>query len=84
MIFGIIDLLKIDTKSEAWATGATHGGVNFMIFFLFLAISILRLKEHEFAILHFPLSIIADTGLIFSNYSGGELVFKYDIGWKLG
>lgn len=83
MFFGIVDILKIDTKSKAWDIAAKHGGINFIIFFLFLILFIFRLKEHESVILHFSLSIIANTSLIFSNYLGGELVFKYDIGRKI-
>ncbi len=80
MIFGVIDLLRINTKEIAFDITVKHSVMNFIWFTLFLILFLVRWKGHDLGVIHLSLSCLGNIGLFFSNYLGGELVFKHQIG----
>ena len=82
-IFGIIDLLKISPQSKAFNVGLIHGGLNLLWLSLFSVLVGLQLKFYP--IIELPsLSVIIIkigivTGMIVSNYLGGQLIYKYKV-----
>jgi uncharacterized membrane protein len=86
LIFGIIDLLKIESSSKAFSTGLWHGGLNLLWLLIFSLFTGIDLKSYPG--IDFPSSgeflskIIAAAGPLYSNFLGAELVLKYGIGRK--
>jgi uncharacterized membrane protein len=90
VFFGIIDLLKISSEDKSFRTALIHGGLNLTWISAFTVIAGLELKNYPEII--FPSTgkivteFIAVSGMLYSNFLGGELVLKYDVGkpddWK--
>jgi len=78
-------LLKISSDNEAFNKALLHGGLNFLWLTIFSVLTGLEIKSYpmiEYSQVKLLLKIFVVTGLIFSNYLGGELVLKYGIGKK--
>jgi len=85
LIFGIIDLLKISPQDKAFNTALTHGGLQFLWLIIFSVLIKSDINNYP-SIFHSLFNIILKallvSGLLFTNYLGGELVLKYGIGKK--
>lgn len=84
LIFGAIDYYRIPATHKAWGQASLHALLNIVWLCLFTVIVALRIKQYpNFQAVTLSIlitTIIGVLGLIFSNYLGGELVFKHKIG----
>jgi uncharacterized membrane protein len=82
IIYGLIDLLGIDSKSEAWKTGITHALLNACWFFTFLILFALAFKRPETVNSAAFLIVMgaATIGVFVSNYFGAQLIVRYRVG----
>jgi uncharacterized membrane protein len=82
IIYGLIDLLEIDSRSEAWKTGITHASLNALWFFTFLILFALALKRPDtISSAGFLVTMgVATLGVFVSNYYGAQLIIRYHIG----
>ena len=82
-IFGIIDLLKIPPDSKAFNIGLIHGGLNLVWLSLFSVLIGLQLKFYPvielpaLSVLIIKIGIV--TGMLVSNFLGGQLIYKYKV-----
>ena len=79
MIYGAIDFLQIDSKHQAWKTAGLHALLNVCWFIVFSVLLFYRLK-HDVGVVYVSISGLSVSGMIFSNYLGGELIVKHRIG----
>ena len=86
LIFGIIDLLKIESQPKAFSKALLHGGLNLtwlIIFSVFVGIDFKTYPQINFPnILEVVVKIWTVIGILFSNFLGGELVLRFNIGKK--
>lgn len=85
LIFGVIDLLKLPSASRVFNVALLHGGLNFLwltVFSILAGMDIKYYPDIEHSTLNLTIKTFVVSGLIFSNYLGGELVLKYGIGKK--
>lgn len=84
IVYGLIDLVKIDSKSEAWKTGIAHAALNALWFFTFLILFVLALKHPEVsASTSFLVTMgTATLGVFVSNYFGAQLIIQHHVGVK--
>lgn len=85
IIFGVIDLLKIPTGTEIFNTALIHGGLGFLwviVFSIFAGVDIKYYPEIHHSTANIIVKTLAVGGLVYSNYLGGELVLKYNVGKK--
>jgi uncharacterized membrane protein len=83
LVFGLIDLLKISSDHKAFNKALLHGGLNFLWLITFSVLTGLKLKSYpaiEFSLSEIIIKSIVVSGLIFSNFLGGELVLRFGIG----
>ncbi len=84
LIFGAMDLLKISPENKAFNVGLLHGGLNFMWLFIFTVFAVIEFNAYPDINLPSAGKLIAEffaaAGMIYSNYLGGVLLLKYDIG----
>jgi uncharacterized membrane protein len=84
LIFGAIDLFKISPGGKAFMTGILHGGLNLLWLFVFTILAGIELSIYPH--INFPSAgkLIAEFaaagGMLYSNYLGGVLLLKYNIG----
>ncbi len=84
LTFGAVELLKINPRSNLFVKAITHGGLNLIWMLIFSVISWNGLKDYPN--IKFPstgeiiIKISALCGMLYSNFLGGELVLKYDVG----
>jgi len=84
LTFGAVELLKINPRSNLFVKAITHGGLNLIWMLIFSVISWNGLKDYPN--INFPstgeiiIKISALCGMLYSNFLGGELVLKYDVG----
>lgn len=85
-IFGSIDYVNLPPSHAAWNKASLHALLNVTWLIIFSILFGLRLKTYPSIAFASPpeliLSTIAVAGLIFSNYLGGELVFRHKLGMK--
>lgn len=85
-IFGSIDYVNLPSSHPAWNKASLHALLNITWLIIFSILFGLRLKSYPsipFASLpELILSTIAVAGLIFSNFLGGDLVFRHKLGIK--
>lgn len=82
IVYGLVDLLGIDSKSRAWKTGVTHAALNACWFFTFLILFALAFKRPE-TVTSTPFLVImaiATLGVFVSNYLGAQLIIRYRVG----
>lgn len=84
MIFGLIDFMAIDSKSKAWTTAAIHGGLNVLWLLSFATMLGIRWKSPDDPVgISYLITVsLLVGGMLYSNYLGGELVLKHQIGLK--
>lgn len=82
IVYGLIDLLGIDSKSDAWKTGITHAALNACWFFTFLILFALAFKRPgvEGTTVFLAAMAAATLGVFVSNYFGAQLIIRYSIG----
>lgn len=85
MCAGAIDYSNLSSTHPAWNKASLHALLNVTWFILFGIVFGLKLKY--FPVIQLPnlteiiISSVSVAGLIFSNYLGGDLVFRYKIGF---
>jgi len=83
-VFGAMDYFRLPTTHVAWKKASLHAFLNFVWLMWFGALFGLRLKQYPQIELATTLEIIlcgvAVAGLLFSNFLGGELVFRHKLG----
>lgn len=83
--FGAIDYSRLPATHPAWNKASLHALLNVTWVILFAIVFGLKAKHYPTIELATPveiiISIIAVIGLIFSNYLGGDLVFKHRLGF---
>lgn len=86
MIFGAIDLIKIQPKEKHFNAALIHGGLNFLWVIIFGAIAGINFKNYPEINIAGNAQVIIEflsvAGMIYSNFLGGELVLKYGMGKK--
>ncbi len=85
LLFGVIDLLRIPPEHSAFYIALIHGGLNFFWLILFSIVIGMEIKtypETGYSSMKLIVKLAAVTGLLFSNFLGGELVLKFGIGKK--
>jgi uncharacterized membrane protein len=84
LLFGAGDLLKIETKSKAFTKALLHGGLNLTWLLVFSVIVGIDFKTYPQinlpSIGEILIKICVVIGMLYSNFLGGELVLKFDIG----
>jgi uncharacterized membrane protein len=84
LIFGSIDLFKISSGKKSFRTALLHGGLNLLWLFIFTISAGIELKNYPE--INYPSAVkiftefFAIAGMFYSNFLGGELMLKYDIG----
>jgi uncharacterized membrane protein len=82
--FGAIEYLNLPSNHPAWNKASLHGLLN--IIWLILFAIVLGLRLHHFPQIELPrlssliIAIVSVTGLLISNYLGGELVYRHHVG----
>lgn len=83
--FGAIDYARVPAEHPAWNKASLHALLNITWIILFSIVFGLKLKHYpkiEFAdTTQIIISTLSVAGLIFSNYLGGDLVFKHKLGF---
>lgn len=82
---GAIDYSHLPSTSPAWSKASLHALLNIVWIIFFSIVFGLKLKHYPTIIIANPIEIIISTvsviGLIYSNYLGGDLVFRYKLGF---
>lgn len=83
-VFGAMDYFRLPATHAAWKKASLHAFLNFVWLMWFGVLFGLRLKQYpqiELATtIEIILSGVAVAGLLFSNFLGGELVFRHKLG----
>jgi len=84
LFFGLADFLKIPTKSESFRVALLHGGLSTTWLMTWAVLWGIRIRHYPDILVtnNIYLVVLGLTmaGMIISNYLGGELVLKYNIG----
>ena len=82
VVYGLIDLLAIDSKSRAWKTALTHAALNACWFFVFLILFAFALKRPGTVDSTAFLVVMggATVGVFVSNYFGAQLIIRHHVG----
>lgn len=84
--FGAIDYIKIPSSHAGWKKATWHALLN--VTWLILLGTLFGIEATSYpdvpipTLLHCIVLAIIGIGVIFSNYLGGELVFRHKIGLK--
>lgn len=84
LIFGLIDLLKIQNDKKPFMTGIIHGSLNTLWLSVFSVLGGIQIKYYPS--IHVPsfaaviIEIIVVVLMLYSNHLGGELVLRYGAG----
>lgn len=83
-VFGAMDYYRLPSNHKGWKKAGLHAVLNILWLILFTILFGLRINQYphiEFATTaELIISLIAIIGLIFSNFLGGDLIFRYKIG----
>jgi len=83
-VFGAMDYFRLPATHTAWKRASLHAFLNLVWLMWFGALFGLRLKQYPQIELVTTIEIIlcgvAVAGLLFSNFLGGELVFRHKLG----
>lgn len=83
-IFGILDYLRLNPNHAAWSKASLHGLSNFIWLVCFGVIFGLKVKQLPMVAPATYAELILQgllvLGLLYSNYLGGDLLFKHKIG----
>jgi len=84
LIFGIIDLIKIQGTDKRFMIGIIHGSLNILWLSFFSVLAGIQLKYYpSVPVPSLPIvlvEIFVVSSMIYSNHLGGELVLKYGAG----
>ncbi len=84
VVFGAMDYFRLPATHAAWKKALLHALLNFVWLMWFGTLFGLRLKPYPLiesaTTLEIILSGVAVAGLLFSNFLGGELVFRHKLG----
>jgi len=83
-IFGAIDYNRLPSEHEAWKTASLHGLLNLIWLMIFAVLAGVRLQQYpDFkpaTLTYLIFAGLSVTGLLYSNYLGGELVLRHKLG----
>ncbi|MGH7454868.1 MAG: DUF2231 domain-containing protein [bacterium] len=83
-VFGAMDYFRLPATHAAWKKASLHALLNFVWLMWFGVLFGLRLKQYpqieSATTIEIILSGVAVAGLLFSNFLGGELVFRHKLG----
>lgn len=83
-LFGAIDYFRLPSTHPAWGKASLHALCNVVWLMLFGVLFILRIKQYpDFQPAgtgQMIFSTVGVAGLLFSNFLGGELVFRHKVG----
>lgn len=88
MIFGVIDVLKLQENKKAFMTGLIHGSLNTLWLSVFSVIGGIQIKYYP--IIPVPslavviIEIVVFLSMLYSNHLGGRLVLKFGAGREDG
>jgi uncharacterized membrane protein len=86
LIFGVIDLFKIQEMKEPFKTALIHGGLNTLLVSVFSVIAGVQFKYYPQIPVPSLVAVIIEaaavSAMIYTNYLGGELVLRYGVGKK--
>ena len=86
LIFGVIDLIKIQEMKAPFKVALIHGGLNTLWLSVFSVIVGIQFKFYPQipvpSLIVVLLEIVVASTMIYSNYLGGELVLSYGVGKK--
>jgi uncharacterized membrane protein len=86
LIFGVIDLLKIQEIKEPFKVALIHGSLNTLWLSIFSVIMGVQFKYYPQIPVPSLIEVLIETvvvlAMVYSNYLGAELVLKYGIGKK--
>jgi uncharacterized membrane protein len=84
-IAGAIDYSHLPPSHPAWNKASLHALLNILWMILFAIVFGLKLKSYPNIVLASQIEIIISAisviGLIYSNYLGGDLVFRHQLGF---
>ncbi len=84
LIFGVLDLFKLETQSKQFRIALVHGSLNCIWIFIFTVVAGIQIKFYpNIQAANLALTFIelfSVCGMLYSNFLGGELVLKYGIG----
>lgn len=82
--FGAIDYAAIPPQHNAWKTASVHTLLNVLWITIFGTLFGIRMVEYPdikiTTLTQLLMNALTVSGLIFSNYLGGELVFRHHLG----
>lgn len=82
--FGAIDYFKINHKKPEWKIASWHALLNISWVMIWTGLSAYKLKldltQETISITYLLILGFSVLGMIVSNYLGGELVLKFDLG----
>lgn len=82
IVYGLMDLIKIDSRSAAWRTGIVHAGLNACWFFTFIILLAYRIKHPDAGggTAFLIIMAVATLGVFVSNYFGAEMIVRHRVG----
>ncbi len=84
LLFGAIDMLSISGNGKAMKIALLHGGLNTLWVSAYAIIAGIQLSEFPNinipAIVSICCKLAVVLGMTYSNFLGGELLLKYEIG----
>jgi uncharacterized membrane protein len=84
VLFGALDYFRLPSTHPAWKKASLHALFNVVWLMLFGVLFILRIKQYPnfqpVGTGQLIFSAVGVAGLLFSNFLGGELVFRHRIG----
>ncbi|HEX6890010.1 MAG TPA: DUF2231 domain-containing protein [Chryseolinea sp.] len=80
ILYGLLDLLKINTDGSAWKKACLHAILNVVWFMIFCTMFFYRLKQDLVGILYLAIMAMTTFGLFYSNYLGADLIISHRIG----
>lgn len=86
MIFGIIDLMKLQENKPAFTTGLIHGSLNTLWLSVFTVIGGVQVKYYPDmpvpSLTVVIIELIVFLSMLYSNHLGGRLVLKFGSGTR--
>jgi uncharacterized membrane protein len=84
IIFGIIDLVKLQENKDAFKTGLIHGGLNTLWISVFSVIGGIQIKYYPLIPVPSIAIVVIEAAvflsMLYSNHLGGRLVLKFGAG----
>lgn len=87
LIFGTIELIRIQYSSKPFRIALIHGGLNTLWLMFFSILAGVQFKYYPQIPVPSLLEVICELlvvlGMLYSNFLGGELVLRFQVGRKV-